>query len=86
MSSANSSGKFSVRGALGNAAGLDQNRDPLELMICPSHEGNLLDHYSINIREFMCRICIKEIEGTQREIDMNAIAVDDAIKSIYTKI
>jgi len=87
MSSANSSGKFSVRHALGNAA-LDQNREPLELMICPSHEGNLLDHYSINIREFMCRVCIKEIEGTQREIDMNAIPVDDAIKSkiIWLKI
>ncbi|CDW78080.1 UNKNOWN [Stylonychia lemnae] len=85
MSSANSSGKFSVRHALGNTA-LDQNRDPLELMICPSHEGNLLDHYSINIREFMCKICIKEIEGTQREIDMNAIPVDDAIKILENRL
>lgn len=54
-------------------------------MICPSHEGNPLDHYSINIREFMCRICIKEIEGTQREIDTNAIPVEDAIRSKTTQ-
>ena len=62
MMSANSSGKFSVRNALGGGA--EKTGEPLEMMSCPSHEGMSLDHYSMNIREFMCRQCIKEIEGT----------------------
>ena len=37
ISSANSSGKFSVRNMI--REGIESNREPLELMICPSHEG-----------------------------------------------
>lgn len=61
MISANSSGKFSMRQVLGNES---VRGEPLELMTCPSHENMPLDYYSINIREFMCRLCIREIEGT----------------------
>ena len=56
MMSANSSGKFSIRNVLGGGAGNEaRGGEPLELMSCPSHEGLPLDHYSINIREFLCR-------------------------------
>jgi hypothetical protein len=62
--SMNSSGKFSMRNVLGSGGPEGSRTEPLELMYCPSHEGSPLDCYSINIREFMCRQCIKEIEGT----------------------
>ena len=89
MISANSSGRFSrnmfggqtatnesVRGGGGGGGG----QDPLEMMSCPSHEGLPLDHYSIGIREFMCRACMKDIEGTQREFDLNPIPLEEAMK------
>lgn len=83
--SMNSSGKFSVRNALGG--GPEGSRaEPLELMYCPSHDGSPLDCYSINIREFMCRQCIKEIEGTQREIDLNPIPVEDAFRVLENRL
>lgn len=86
--SANSSGKFSVRNVLGGGGGINESArgEPLELMTCPSHEGMPLDHYSINIREFMCKTCIREIEGTQREIDLNPIGVEDAFKVLENRL
>ncbi len=61
-------------------------KEPLEMMICPSHDGQPLNHYSINIREFMCRECLKEIEGTQKEIDTNALPVEEAIKVLESRL
>lgn len=93
--SANSSGKFSVRNALAGGTGQgpsgtginDSMRgEPLELMSCPSHENQPLDHYSIKIREFMCKQCIREIEGTQREIDLNPIPVEEAFKILENRL
>lgn len=83
MVSANSSGKFSIKNVLGEKA---SSHEPLELMSCPSHDSSPLDHYSINIREFMCRQCIKEIEGTQREVDLNPIPIDDALKVLESRL
>ena len=54
--------------------------------MCPSHDNKLLDHYSISMREFVCRSCIEEIEGTQREIDLNAIYIEDAYKVLEGKV
>ena len=34
----------------------------------------------------MCKICIKEIEGTQREIDTNAIPVEEAVKLLESRV
>lgn len=38
------------------------------------------------MREFLCRVCIEEIEGTQREIDLNAIPIEEAYKILESKI
>jgi hypothetical protein len=83
--SMNSSGKFSMRNVLGGV-NESQRGEPLELMMCPSHDGIPLDHYSINIREFMCRQCIREIEGTQREIDLNPIPVEEALRILENRL
>lgn len=61
MISANSSGRFSrnMFGGGGPSGTAYQNenlkQDPLEIMQCPSHEGQPLDHYSLSLREFLCR-------------------------------
>ena len=89
MLSANSSGKYSARQIFGGPGGGTNESvrgEPLEMMQCPSHEGQSLDHYSINIREFMCKLCIKEIEGTQREIDLNPIQIEDAFKILENRL
>lgn len=82
--SMNSSGKFSVKNAFG--APSEKGGEPLELMQCPSHENQPLEYYSIPIREFMCKTCLKEIEGTQREVDLNPIAVEDAFKVLENRL
>lgn len=85
--SMNSSGKFSMKHVLGGVGTMNESRgEPLEMMTCPSHDGSPLDHYSINIREFMCKQCIREIEGTQREIDLNPIPVEDALKILENRL
>ena len=88
MSSAGSSGKFSFKNIVNNGAstGVIMEKEPLEMMVCPSHEGQLLNHYSINIREFMCRECLREIEGTQKEIDTNALPVDESIRVLESRL
>lgn len=83
--SMNSSGKFSMRNVLGGV-NESQRGEPLELMMCPSHDSMPLDHYSINIREFMCRQCIRDIEGTQREIDLNPIPVEEALRILENRL
>jgi hypothetical protein len=82
MVSANSSGKFSVRNALGETS----YRDPLELMNCPTHEGQPLDLYSLPIREFLCKQCHRELEGTQRELDLNPIPLEEAFKVLEGRL
>jgi hypothetical protein len=100
MISANSSGRFS-RNMFGNnvagqtatnesvrmgGGGGGGQQDPLELMSCPSHEGLPLDQYSINIREFMCRSCCKDIEGTQREVDLNPVPLEEAMRVLEQRL
>jgi hypothetical protein len=95
MISGNSSGRFS-RNMFGNAqnAGGGTNesirggngQDPLELMSCPSHEGLPLDHYSLTIREFMCKLCLRDIEGTQREVDLNPVPLEEAMKVLESRL
>ena len=60
--------------------------EPLEVMSCPSHDGLSLDHYSLNIREFLCKQCIREIEGSQREIDLAPMPVDEAFKIMEARV
>jgi hypothetical protein len=62
----NSSGRFSRINGLGGGGHANESvrGEPLEVMSCPSHDGLPLDHYSLNIREFLCRQCIKDIEGS----------------------
>ncbi len=55
-------------------------------MSCPSHEGLPLDHYSLAIREFMCRQCLKEIEGTQREVDLNPVPLEEAMRLLESRL
>lgn len=55
-------------------------------MSCPSHEGHILDNYSISIREFMCKQCIHDIEGTQREVDLNPVPVEEAFKILENRM
>lgn len=96
MISANSSGRFS-RNMFGNAqnggntnesirGGTGGGQDPLELMNCPSHEGLPLDHYSLTIREFMCKLCLRDIEGTQREVDLNPVPLEEAMKVLESRL
>ena len=101
MISANSSGRFSRNMFGNNGAGQTATnesvrmgggggggglQEPLELMSCPSHEGLLLDQYSINIREFMCRACCKDIEGTQRELDLNPVPLEEAMRVLEQRL
>ena len=62
----NSSGRFSRLNGLGGGGHANESvrGEPLEVMSCPSHDGLPLDHYSLNIREFLCRQCIRDIEGS----------------------
>ena len=93
MISGNSSGRFS-RNMFGNAGGGTNEsvrvgtggQDPLELMNCPSHEGLPLDHYSLTIREFMCKMCLRDIEGTQREVDLNPVPLEEAMKVLESRL
>jgi hypothetical protein len=84
----NSSGKFSRLNGLGGGGQANESvrGEPLEVMSCPSHDGLPLDHYSLNIREFLCKQCIREIEGSQREIDLAPMPVDEAFKIMEARV